>query len=238
MARCRFTRITLAQKSGPLLLPRVAGRVKFNFDPSTQVAFPAGLSARVKQLKLGFMSTAIELLQRLNQHRAWVNENLVAAAAGLDLADLGREFAIGQGSVWKSLVHMYAAEYVWLATLQGNEQACCPGDVPGKLPGNQLGEGAIQSLAELREKWLAQDRQWLACIDAFSAKSLDELVYRVAVSMGGTRIPIHRSDAVLHCCLHAHYTSAQIINMLRQLGHEKFPKTMLMHLAWQEGASR
>ncbi len=178
----------------------------------------------------------VSLIQRLNRHRAWVNGNLLDAAERLGDAELHSEFAIGQGTVWKSLVHMYAAEYVWLAALIGNDDPCCPGDIPGKLPGNQLGEGGVESLAELREKWLAQEAKWDEYLSSLSADSLDEPVYRVRTSVSGEeRFVAQRFDGILHVCLHAHYTSAQVINMLRQLDVEKLPKTMMIQLIWQEG---
>lgn len=184
-------------------------------------------------------ASAIALIQRLNQHRGWVNENLLSAAASLSEEQLQRPFTIGQGTVWKSLVHMYAAEYVWLEALRGNDDPCCPGDVRGKLPGNQLGEGGIVSFEELREKWTRQEAAWREYLATLSADSLDDPVYRVSTSVsGGERFVACRSDGIFHVCLHAHYTAAQVINMLRQLGVEKLPKTMLIQLIWQEGAMR
>src|SRR5215467_9857235 len=87
--------------------------------------------------------SAVELLQRLHQHRAWVNSNLLTAAATLSDEQLRTSLPIGQGSVWKSLLHLYAAEYVWLEALHGNEAFLVPGDLPGQLPGNQQGEGGL-----------------------------------------------------------------------------------------------
>jgi uncharacterized damage-inducible protein DinB len=177
---------------------------------------------------------ARSIFQRLSQHRAWVNENLLAAAANLDHQQLQRVFPIGQGSVWKSLVHMYAAEYVWLEALYGNEDGCCPGDAAEQLPGNQLGEGAIQSLAELRDKWAALERRWADYFAALQDEALDEPVSRISRALGGQRFVSRRSDVHLHVCLHAQYTAAQVVNMLRQLGLETFPKTMLMSMIWEE----
>ncbi len=88
---------------------------------------------------------AVDLLQRLHRHRAWVNGNLLTAAAGLRGDQLRSPFLIGQGSVWKSLVHLHAAEYVWLETLLGDEAPLLPGDVAGKLPGNQQASIPIAS---------------------------------------------------------------------------------------------
>ena len=55
---------------------------------------------------------------------------------------------------------MYAAEYVWLATLNGDESPLTPVDMPGSLPGNQEGENAAQSLDELLSRWSELDAQW------------------------------------------------------------------------------
>src|ERR1700720_2929096 len=96
---------------------------------------------------------AAELLKRLNQHRAWGNGNLLTAATPLNEEQLRSPFQIGQGSIWKSLTHLHAAEHVGLEALLGNEASLVPGDVPGKLPGNQLGEGGITDLNDLRQKW-------------------------------------------------------------------------------------
>src|SRR5262245_28153679 len=111
------------------------------------------------------MTTAVTLVERLHQHRGWVNENLLAATAGLNDEQLRQSFPIGQGSVWKSLMHLYAAEFVWLEALLGNENSLAPGDISGRLPGNQMGDGAIASLAELREKWGQLQRRWERYLD-------------------------------------------------------------------------
>jgi uncharacterized damage-inducible protein DinB len=83
-----------------------------------------------------------------------VNGNLLTAAASLRDEKLRWPFQIGQGSIWKSLVHLHAAEYVWLEALLGNDDPLLPGDLPGKLPGKQQGEGGITGLDDLPEMML------------------------------------------------------------------------------------
>jgi uncharacterized damage-inducible protein DinB len=177
--------------------------------------------------------TAVELQQRLHQHRAWVNGNLLTASEGLTDEQLRTEYPIGQGSVWKSLVHMFAAEFVWLEALLGNEEFVVPGDLPGKLPGNQQGEGGVTDFADLRRKWAALERRWSGYLAGLSAESLDEIVHRKSVSLG-TRLTLRRGDLLVHVCSHAHYTAAQVVNMLRQAGTVKLPETMLISLARHE----
>ncbi len=175
---------------------------------------------------------AIALLQRLHQHRAWVNGNLLTAAASLSDEQLRSAFQIGQGSVWRSLLHLYAAEYVWLEALLGNEGFLVTGDLPGKIPGNQQGEGGVTGLDELRQKWSALEQRWIGYLASLTPAALVEVVYRKSSS--GLRFGSRRSDVLLHVCAHAHYTAAQVVNMLRHVGVEKLPDTMLISLARQE----
>ncbi len=178
---------------------------------------------------------AVQLLQRLHQHRAWVNTNLLTTAATLSDEQLHSPFPIGQGSIWKSLVHLYAAEYVWLEALLGNDAPLLPGDLPGKIPGNQQGEGGITGLEDLRQKWAALGQRWAGYLAALTPESLEELVYKKSTGSGwGKRFGTRRGDVLLHVCTHAHYTAAQAVNMLRQLGVEALPETMLISLARHE----
>lgn len=178
---------------------------------------------------------AVDLLQRLHQHRAWVNGNLLTAAAKLSDEELRSPFQIGQGSIWKSLVHLYAAEYVWLEALLGNDDPLVQGDLPGKLPGKQQGEGGITGSVELRQKWSELERRWVDYLAALKPETLDELVYKKSSGLG-KRLGTRRGDVLLHVCTHAHYTTAQVVNMLRRAGAEKLPETMLISLARQEAS--
>lgn len=178
---------------------------------------------------------AVDPVQRLHQHRAWVNGNLLTTAASLSDNQLRMPFQIGQGSIWKSLVHLYAAEFVWLEALLGNDDPLIQGDLPGKLPGNQQGEGGITNLDDLRDKWSVLEQRWSGYLASLTPESLDELVYKKSTSYGlGKRYGTRRADVLLHVCTHAQYTTAQVLNMFRQAGADKLPDTMLISLARQE----
>jgi uncharacterized damage-inducible protein DinB len=176
---------------------------------------------------------SVDLVRRLHQHRSWVNGNLITVAAQLSNEQLRAPFPIGQGSIWNSLVHLYAAEYVWLETLLGDEDPVVPGDLPRMIPGNQRGEGAIASFEELRQQWAVLDERWDAYLAAMTSESLDDLVIKVS-SLTGKRSAARRGDILLHLCTHAQYTTAQVMNMLRQAGVANLPEVMLISLARQE----
>lgn len=179
--------------------------------------------------------TASDLIRRLHRHRMWVNSRLLEAVRPLGEERLRRPLPIGQGSVWRTLTHLMAAEYVWLEALRGHETSLFPGDAPGKLPGNQEGGGAITSLDDLASTWRDLDRRWDEYLTGLDDEALDLIVYRVSTSSGeGRRFGTRRADVLLHVCTHAQYTTAQLVNMLRQLDVDRLPDVMLISMARQE----
>lgn len=178
---------------------------------------------------------ALDVIRRLHQHRIHANRQLRAGAATLNEDQLRQSFLIGQGSIWRSLTHMYAAEFVWLEACQGNERALTPGDLPGELPGSQRGTGGFAGFKELDTAWTQLDERWTNYLAELTEASLDELVYRVSTSSGhGKRWGTPRSDILLHVCTHAHYTGAQAVNMLRTCGVSPLPDLMLISLSRAE----
>ena len=177
-----------------------------------------------------FGMTSTDLIRRLHQHRQWGNQRLLTAVGSLSDSLLRQSFSIGQGSIWKTLTHLYAAEYVWLATLNGNESPLTPGDVQGQLPGNQEGEDAIQSLHELQDRWSELDTQWQTYLEQLTDADLEDAVFKIN-SLSGKRAATKRSDILLHVCTHAQYTTAQLVNMLRQAGQTDLPDVMLISMA-------
>lgn len=180
--------------------------------------------------------SALDVIRRLHQHRMWANHKLLEAAVELPPDKLQTSFAIGQGSIWRSLVHMYAAEWAWLAALGGDEDPVLPGDRPDGLPGNQQASGGIASLDELRGAWADIDARWNAYLAELGEHDLEVPVYKVS-SLQRKRHGCRRIDVLLHVCTHAHYTAAQVINMLRQAGAATLPDPMLISMARADFAS-
>lgn len=174
----------------------------------------------------------VQSIKRLHEHRRWANQRLLESVQTLSETQLTQEFEIGQGTIWKSVLHMYAAEYVWLEALLGNEEPLTPGDLPDSLPGNQRGEGAIQSVAELKQKWELLEQRWGDYLETLTDDVLEELVRKRSTSSGKGHVhQTRRRDILLHVCTHAHYTAAQVVNMLRHAGATTLPDLMLISLA-------
>ena len=179
---------------------------------------------------------AMALIHCLHEHRAAVNTQLREAATKLSEQSLRQSFDIGQGSIWKSLLHLYAAEYVWLAALEGEQTPLTPGDLPGKIPGNQQGPDAIETLAELCSRWTELEKRWGSYLKTLTAAQLDDLVTKANNS--GQIFQTRRADVLLHVCTHAQYTVAQVLNMLRHVGHTPLPDVMLISLARRQMLER
>jgi len=89
----------------------------------------------------------------------------------------------------------------------------------------------------LTEKWSELAQRWHNYLAGLTPESLSEPVSRVSTRSGaGQRFATLQADVLLHVGTHAHYTAAQVVNMLRQLGVEKLPETMLITLARRESA--
>ena len=177
---------------------------------------------------------AVDLLQRLHQHRAWVNGNLLTAAATLSDEQLRSPFQIGQGSIWKSLVHLYAAEYVWLEALLGQRRPrSCQATCRANSQAISKARAGSRAWTTCGRSGSALEQRWIGYLASLTPESLEEVVYKKG-SVTGQRFGTRRADVLLHVCTHAHYTAAQVVNMLRQAGVEKLPETMLISLARHE----
>lgn len=77
--------------------------------------------------------------------------------------------------------------------------------------------------------------RWDSYLQGLPEKELEDIVFKVSTSSGaGRRFGSRRADLLLHVCTHAQYTTAQVVNMFRQVGVAPLPDVMLITLARQE----
>lgn len=140
----------------------------------------------------------------MHEHRLWVRTRLLAAASALSTEQLHQTFPIGLGSVFASLAHLYGAEFVWNAALRNEVGPRFP--QPGDFP----------DLAALLRAWSDLDEAWAAELEVLDDAALSRPVTRK--NLAGVVFTTSASDVYVHVCTHAFYHTAQIVNMLRQLG--------------------
>ncbi len=148
----------------------------------------------------------------------WSNARLRDAAAPLAESQLRRAFEIGMGSVWATLVHLYAAELVWLEALRGRADA-------------PLADAdSFESFEQLVIAWAALDRRWSRYLDDLTDARLTTTIHKRSTLTGRTHAtPV--ADVLLHVCTHAQYTTAQCVHMLKRLGVEPLPDCQLITMS-------
>lgn len=165
---------------------------------------------------------AIDIIRRLHQHRRWANQRLRDAARPLTADQLAATFPIGRGSLLATLTHLHAAEAAWLATIQGDPNPPSPFRL------------AFDTLDDLELAWDASEAAWSVLLDTLDDDALDRPITKTATLTGQTSTTPLR-DVLLHVCTHAQYTTAQAVNIMRQLGvpADRLPDVMLITMSRQ-----
>ncbi|MCC7290994.1 MAG: DinB family protein [Phycisphaerales bacterium] len=143
-------------------------------------------------------------LQEWLRYSDWANERLLGSAEGLPSEQLDRRFDMGLGSLRRTLLHILAAESVWLQRWQGLAETKWP---------DESEKPAIPAIRRRFEACYAQRRTFLS---ALATGELARVVpYR---DSKGTLYKASLGDMLLQVCVHSHHHRAQAINMLRRLG--------------------
>jgi uncharacterized damage-inducible protein DinB len=152
-------------------------------------------------------------LSRLFAYTRWANTRALEAAVKLSAEDLVRDVGSSFPSVFKTLEHMLAAEWVWLKRLNGVSPAAM-------FDGHEC-----KTLFELRERWDINDLEWTAFIEAMSEDDLlREINY---TNLAGDKLVFPQGRIMQHVTNHATYHRGQIVTILRQLGAGAFESDIL-----------
>ncbi len=168
---------------------------------------------------------SVQVIRRLHEHREWANTRLREAAGHMTDAQLRGQHPCGRGSVFDSLVHLYAGEAIWLAALQGNPTPPGPDDFH------------FATLDDLTEAWRVLAGQWDAYLAALSESELSRPITKVSTSSGaGRSFTLPEGDVLIHVCTHAQYTTAQCVNMMRRegLAADLLPDTMMISMSREQ----
>jgi uncharacterized damage-inducible protein DinB len=168
--------------------------------------------------------TSVELLRRLREHQVWVRQKLIAAATNLSSQQLQQRFPIGQGTLLATLAHLYAAEFVWMAAIDGDPNPISPFSI------------RFDALRPLLGAWESLDLRWTRLFVGLDESDLQRPIMK-RPSLGGAATATPLADVLLHLPLHASHTAAQAINMLRQLGISP-PDPMLISLSRAQHAAK
>ena len=161
------------------------------------------------------MPMTVDVLRNHLNYTAWASRRLVDAAEKLSPEELMRDFGTADRNVLGTLVHVYAADRVWLGRIEGNP------------PARFMVPEQDMHLEVLRRDWpvlLERWKQWAA--------GLSEEFIHGEVSYKDTKgnsyvTPLWQT--VLHVVNHGTHHRGQASGFLRAMGHTPPPLDLIAY---------
>jgi len=150
------------------------------------------------------MSVSAGVLRLHIDYTAWASLRLVAAASRLSPEGLNHDFRTADRSILETLVHVFAADRLWLSRLAGAPDPGFVGD-------------ADRSLAALESAWPAVLDSWQKWAGELTgAMALGDVAY---IDRAGRSWNQPLWQLVLHVVNHGTHHRGQVAGFLRALGH-------------------
>jgi len=168
------------------------------------------------------MAVSVDVLCTHMDYTAWASQHLVQAASRLSPEELARDFGTADRSVLDTLVHIYAADRVWLSRLSGSPH-------PGFIT------DADRSLAVLQNDWPALHQRWKQWTAGLTEEQISAPLAYTDMSGRHWNQPVWQ--LVLHVVNHATHHRGQVSGFLRTMGHVP-PSIDLVYYYRELGAQR
>jgi len=159
------------------------------------------------------MPITLDTLRDHLEYTAWASARLVGAAGALSAEELTRDFRTADHSVLGTLVHVYAADRVWLGRIQGNP------------PARFIDPEKDMHLAVLQNDWPALHQRW----KAWAAGQTDDSIRAKAAykDLKGNAYETPLWQIVLHLVNHGSHHRGQVSGFLRAMGHAPPPLDLI-----------
>ena len=151
------------------------------------------------------MTVSREALLTHFDYTLWASLRLLDAAGRLTDEELRRDLKVSHGSILGTLQHIYYADRVWLARLEGRTPAAFMDPEPGP------------DVAALKEHWPVV----IKGLRDFAGYAPEELLEGPLTfkRLNGDAYSLTHWKVLLHVVNHATLHRGQVMGMLRQLGH-------------------
>ena len=140
----------------------------------------------------------------LYEYNRWANGRTLEAAEKLDAMALMKNLGNSFPSMRDTLAHILGAEWIWLRRWLG--------ETPARL----LSAADFPTVASLRERFQAVDRERATFLSSISEERLQESFDYRDIAGNPMRLPFVQT--MQHVVNHGTYHRGQITTMLRQLG--------------------
>ena len=160
------------------------------------------------------MPVSADTLRLQLDYSAWASQRLLDAAAKLTPEELTRDFKTADKTVLDTLAHVFAADRIWLARVQGAPRA-------------SFIDPEDRNLGRLNQEWPALQQSWkqhtapLADQDALQVISYKDLK--------GNPYQQPLWQILLHLVNHGTHHRGQVSGFLRAMGHQPPPLDLIAY---------
>ena len=160
-------------------------------------------------------------IKHLFGYTEWANQLASDAAGKLSDEELRRGRGISHGSIFGTLLHMAAAEWIWLERWHGRS--------PAKADAwSRWTTDSCADLATLTQRWadlIARRAEFISGLD--EQRLAAELPFTL---LSGDPNSLRLVDQMQHVANHATMHRGQVVGMIRQLGIEPPSTDLLFYL--------
>ena len=161
-------------------------------------------------------------LRTLFNYDKWATDKLLEEVARLPEEQYVKDLGSSHGGIRGTLVHIFAADRIWLERWKGNS------------PARLVGEEQVPTLLFLMDQWTALRRELDELLNSLSDEKIQaRLGYRTTEGTAQTQ-PLYQQ--MQHRINHSTYHRGQVVTFLRQLGC-KPPSTDLILFYRRAGGS-
>lgn len=144
----------------------------------------------------------------------WASNRLVEVASTLSPEELTRDFGTADRSVLGTLVHIHAADRVWLGRIRGNP------------PAQFIGPGDMR-VEVIRDDWPRLLDDWRNWAGGQTDESLNAPLRYKDMKGNAHETPVWQ--IVLHVVNHATHHRGQVSGFLRAMGHTPPPLDLIAY---------
>jgi uncharacterized damage-inducible protein DinB len=161
-----------------------------------------------------------EALLQFARYNIWANKLMIDALLKLNATQLDMEITSSFNTIRKTVLHSYAAEYIWLQRLQLAENPVWAGN------------DTDMAIADVCADWLKVSEALAAFVEKqFDDRALEHVVQYYNMQKQLFKTPVYQ--VLQHTFNHATYHRGQLITMLRQAGVTKIPSTDYIKMIWK-----
>jgi len=147
----------------------------------------------------------LQEIKLLHAFNAWASNRIFDAVGSLSPDDTVKDLKSSHGSIHRTLLHMVAAEKIWLSRWIGTPETTL------------MGTAEAPTLAALRSVWEKTGHDTARFLGTMTDKKLqDTFTMTTSTGQSFTHVYWH---AIQHVVDHSTYHRGQVVTLMRQLGH-------------------